>query len=270
MLKSSNFSESRSKNSVKLVQQFFIEMINKLHDDDHFLELSREREKNYAMTSTDRWWEILTILANKKRDISKMAVLDIGTSPFTFLLRELSRNVTTIDLTNHLKERCEQAAIEFFKGGIPDSLRLLQDNHFDCIFCLEVIEHLHVNPVKILGKLHKKLKSGGILILSTPNLACLDNRIRLLFNKKLDHFTYPPYDDNPLFVHGHMHDRIFMPPELLDYASTVGFSQSRLRYHVSYPSIEITDYRNPGKLIRYLLRHIIPSLSSHVILIAKK
>lgn len=146
----------------------------------------------------------------------------------------------------------------------------IPNDYFDCIYCLEVLEHVHVNPVTILKELRRKLSGGGLLILSTPNMACLGNRIRLAFNKKLLHYTYPPYSDNPCPIHGHRHDRVFMPPELIEYASQVGFSRSRLKYHLRYPPFAEINFYNPVKWFGLLLRIFLPSLRSITVLVAEK
>ena len=50
---------------------------------------------------------------------------------------------------------------------------------FDLVFAGEVIEHI-VDTTAFLKESHRVLKRGGKLILTTPNLASLENRLRLL------------------------------------------------------------------------------------------
>ena len=245
-------------------------MRDSLCDDDNYLELSREREKIYTLKSVERWWEALNYFAETGRDIPNSKVLDVGTSPFTFLLNDLFSEVTSLDLTDHLKKRCLENEITFVEGGLSDDMPQIPDKHFDCIYCLEVLEHIHVNPVEVLRELRGKLSEGGILILSTPNMACMGNRVRLIFNRKLLHYTYPPYSDNPCPIHGHRHDRVFMPHELLDYAMESGFSKSKLKYHLRYPPFSDVNFYNPRKWPGLLLRSVFPSLRSITVLIAEK
>ena len=54
------------------------------------------------------------------------------------------------------------------------------DDHFDLVTNLEVIEHL-CSADNLLAEIHRILKPGGSLVLSTPNLASWVNRILLLF-----------------------------------------------------------------------------------------
>lgn len=47
----------------------------------------------------------------------------------------------------------------------------------DAVVLTEVIEHLFVNPLFCLTEINRILKPGGMLLLSTPNLRCIKNRI---------------------------------------------------------------------------------------------
>ena len=53
------------------------------------------------------------------------------------------------------------------------------ENTFDCVVCCEVIEHI-VDTDRLLSELKRVLKPGGVLVLSTPNLASALNRVFVL------------------------------------------------------------------------------------------
>lgn len=57
---------------------------------------------------------------------------------------------------------------------------------FGCVIAAEIIEHLY-DTDKFLEDVKRVLKKDGILTISFPNVACLTNRLRLLFN------IYPRY-----------------------------------------------------------------------------
>jgi SAM-dependent methyltransferase len=44
------------------------------------------------------------------------------------------------------------------------------DNSFEVVVCMEVIEHLLHDPMAMLVEIHRVLKPGGALVLTTPNL----------------------------------------------------------------------------------------------------
>jgi SAM-dependent methyltransferase len=53
------------------------------------------------------------------------------------------------------------------------------DSSFDAVFSLEGIEHLE-NRFLFLREVHRVLRPGGVLVLTTPNTAALRSRVRFL------------------------------------------------------------------------------------------
>jgi SAM-dependent methyltransferase len=54
-------------------------------------------------------------------------------------------------------------------------------NNADCAVFTEVLEHLHYYCAPLgLSRINRALKHGGVLILTTPNIASLFRRLRLL------------------------------------------------------------------------------------------
>jgi SAM-dependent methyltransferase len=49
--------------------------------------------------------------------------------------------------------------------SLPD-----KDESFDAVFCLEVLEHLRRDPLAFMNEIHRVLRPGGSLFLSTPNM----------------------------------------------------------------------------------------------------
>jgi SAM-dependent methyltransferase len=61
----------------------------------------------------------------------------------------------------------------------------LDISNADCAVFTEVLEHLHYYYVPlVLNKINRALKHGGVLILTTPNIASLFRRLRLLLGKQ--------------------------------------------------------------------------------------
>ena len=58
----------------------------------------------------------------------------------------------------------------------------LKDDSVDIVVAGEILEHL-INPFKFLLEIKRILKKNGELILSTPNIACLKSRIKMIFGK---------------------------------------------------------------------------------------
>ncbi len=75
-----------------------------------------------------------------------------------------------------------------------------EDNFFDSISFLEVIEHLSIEKLPfVASEIARVLKKGGYFYLSTPNLASLENRLLLMFKARL--FLYMPQAQEAIFDH---------------------------------------------------------------------
>lgn len=61
-----------------------------------------------------------------------------------------------------------------------DNLPYLE-NSFDLITCTEVVEHLE-NYRHVLREMHRVLKNGGTLVVTTPNILNLKSRFRFFFS----------------------------------------------------------------------------------------
>lgn len=81
------------------------------------------------------------------------------------------------------------------------------DDSIDHIVACEIIEHMR-SPHSFLREIRRVLKPGGILIVTTPNICCLKNRIKLLCGKfpvnvaMADFYRYwTDVDNAPLLAH---------------------------------------------------------------------
>ena len=63
------------------------------------------------------------------------------------------------------------------------------DESFDVVLFCEVIEHLQTDPVAAIEEIHRVLRPGGRLVLTTPNVARLENVARLVAGANI----YDPY-----------------------------------------------------------------------------
>lgn len=70
---------------------------------------------------------------------------------------------------------------------------------FDVVLAQEVIEHIE-NPWKFVRDIASSLEKGGYIIISTPNVASLQSKIKFLFSSHFAWFTPEclPYHINPI------------------------------------------------------------------------
>jgi 2-polyprenyl-3-methyl-5-hydroxy-6-metoxy-1,4-benzoquinol methylase len=70
---------------------------------------------------------------------------------------------------------------QIFQNNIEDGTEF-KNGFFDTVICADVIEHV-VNIRPALSEIHRVLKSGGRLVVTTPNIAAFRRRVQLLFGK---------------------------------------------------------------------------------------
>lgn len=79
----------------------------------------------------------------------------------------------------------EKASVNFKKiicSTVEDAIHQLPDDYFDCIVFNDVLEHL-LHPDRVLRSLHGKLRAGGCVVASVPNVRFMPNLYQLIVNK---------------------------------------------------------------------------------------
>ena len=121
------------------------------------------------------------------------------------------------------------------------------DNTFDLVTWCEVIEHLTENPVHTLAEIHRVLKPGGALVLSTPNASRADSIANFLAGRNI----YDPYHlGAPL--KGSRHSREYTFSELHELLEGCGYAIDRME--------DIDIYGTPSrnrKAFRWVMNHAI-------------
>ncbi|MBN1135260.1 MAG: class I SAM-dependent methyltransferase [Anaerolineae bacterium] len=121
-------------------------------------------------------------LRSRVRAVTRLAnggrLLDLGCGSGGFL-REMQRlpgwQVQGIELSQEMAAfGREQLGLEVQAGTLEEAR--LPDDAFDVVTMWDVLEHLP-DPLSALREIHRILKSGGVLISSSPNAASLDARL---------------------------------------------------------------------------------------------
>lgn len=92
-----------------------------------------------------------------------------------------------------------------------------EDSSFDVVVFCEIIEHLLMDPVAVLREIKRVLKPEGKLILSTPNVARLENVLRLAVGANI----YDPYSGHGPYGR---HNREYTKHELFSLLDYLGFT----------------------------------------------
>ena len=133
---------------------------------------------------------------------AEMKLLELGANPyFTTVLLSKFRNAT-LELANYFDgAECEGSQTVFIEltgetlnfpyqqFNVETDRFPYEDNSFHVVLFCEIIEHLLADPVHALTEIKRVLKPGGSLILTTPNVARLENAEKILAGQNI----YDPY-----------------------------------------------------------------------------
>jgi len=114
---------------------------------------------------------------------------------------------------------CTLVGANFLREGLP-----FADGTYAMVTFSETLEHLPVERVNfVLGEIGRVLRPGGLVIMSSPNQASMENRIRLLKGKSILELPNPSAVATGTF--GHI--RLYTPEEITEMMTERGFTLER-------------------------------------------
>lgn len=145
---------------------------------------------------------------------SEGPVLDVGCGRGEFLRCLKRENISALglDWDEYFVDKCKGEGFDTSNANVNVFLSDLDDSYLAGISCFRVIEHMDkINMLRFLKNAYKKLKSGGVLLIETPNPTNLSTFT--------DSFYIYPTRLNP--VH----------PETLRFlASMIGFEEIEIKF----------------------------------------
>jgi glycosyltransferase involved in cell wall biosynthesis/SAM-dependent methyltransferase len=185
-----------------------------------------EELKTYVEADFRRFVYTLALVPEK----SGQRILELGANPYftTTLLRKFRD--ADLHLANFFDqsgpEGKQRVAIHSTGEVIEYSYRQFNieaegfpydDNFFDLVLFCEIIEHLLSDPVHALTEIIRVLKPGGDLVLTTPNVARLDNVRKIVAGENV----YDPYSGHGPYGR---HNREYTQEDLFSLLSANGFT----------------------------------------------
>jgi methionine biosynthesis protein MetW len=135
---------------------------------------------------------------------------------------ELYTDVHGCDISQEALSIAQQPGITCHRVDLNQDTLPFESLGFDAVTALEVIEHLF-DPPTFLNEVHRILKPGGQLILSTPNFRKIKNLLRLFGKGRFPKTS----GDNEGWDGGHL--AYFTRKDLLHLLDRTGFTPSRTR-----------------------------------------
>lgn len=137
--------------------------------------IHRKKQKNKLQAA-----QVSAIVSYFSQNVSYGRLLEVGCGYgfFTKIANPYSRYQVAIDLRKGIPQSVLKRGVMFIKSS--GCLLPFEDNSFDCVFSMDVIEHVE-DDVSFLRENIRVLKSGGMFIVGTPNRKRLSLKLRNLF-----------------------------------------------------------------------------------------
>jgi SAM-dependent methyltransferase len=151
------------------------------------LEFHRTRYAEAFAFDELRWSRIKPCLkmieAEQKRRGRKLTILDVGCGDGTVSRLFLKAGqVLGIDIVPEFVEHAIEKGIEAKAADVTQDGLPFPEGSMDVVYAGALIEHLY-DPEFFLRECHRVLAEEGIILLSTPNIASLTSRLRMLFGR---------------------------------------------------------------------------------------
>lgn len=145
-------------------------------------EYQNEHYSNYNSFDSTKYYLFKIVRMLKNNNIKFKNVLDVGCADgsfLAFLKGKFHIQAKGIDISEKAIEKAKKKGLDARIADVEEGLPF-KNNSFDLVISSEVIEHVYDTDY-FLKELNRVLKPNGTLVLTTPNLASLINRVRLLF-----------------------------------------------------------------------------------------
>ncbi len=209
----------------------------------------REENERYLTDHMRRFYETLKALPHGNQGEK---LLELGAAPYfmSLMLKQFSNY--SIFLSNGYKigihtksairliknDPCEEHTFNYLTFNAEIDCFPYPDHSFDIVLCCELLEHLILDPTHMLSEIHRILKPGGRVLITTPNVLVLRNLVSLLKYKRNIYYPYSSYG-----VYGR-HNREWTLEEVTQFISGCGFSIENAEIVDTYP------HRGYSKLLK--------------------
>jgi len=232
-------------------------------------------EKEYYLTNKKRYNYLFELLKNQIKPGDTVLDIGIGLGHLAILLKhEIDCQITGLDLSEFYKSRLEKFDIKLSTYKLGEmNFEDIRDGKFDFIIFSETLEHI-VSPLpqEIFNNMSTVLKSGGKVLITTPNLARLYNRLFLL---KGSNPLNPDWSvEETGYEQGYKHVRLFTANDLKYYLKNSNFKIDKIYFeNLEKPNFKDKRYGWQSKIVlsfEALFSKVFPKLSQTITILAHK
>ena len=159
----------------------------KMNLDEALINLSKKipyDEKNYFEEHSHRFQMTVELVLSILKKQGNCKILDVSTyrGHIPILLKMVSdHEIHANEHSEFGKEKLQKDGITLKKWEISTMKAPYESNRFDLVLFNETLEHLIFLPHPVLIEIKRILKTGGFIVLTTPNILALFRRIKFLF-----------------------------------------------------------------------------------------
>jgi 2-polyprenyl-3-methyl-5-hydroxy-6-metoxy-1,4-benzoquinol methylase len=181
-------------------------------------------------------WERFRLCARRLPQGGKVLSLGAG-GAYVERLLVLARQavVTVADFAQAVEEHrpeYDRYGFQTVACDLSQSWQISADAAFDMALSFEIMEHLPIPPHKHLESMVRYLKPGGLMVVSTPNLARLSTISHLLRGKPV--FCSPDQMFAPVgFDNEGVHRREYVATEIMEAMRQAGLQYPEVHYIVN-------------------------------------
>lgn len=196
--------------------------------------------------------------ANNSINQNKISVLELAASSgdISEKLMKMGYNVIASDIDDNVLLKAKEKGLKVINFDVMEPFPFDNDT-FDGIFAGEIIEHIY-DVGAFLSECNRILKKNGLIVLTTPNLATLQDRIKFLFGVS-------PRQIDPLHEYICLHIRPFTLSKLKEVLAKKGFKTQKVKSN--FVSIR---KRNKRIIDSRLFAILFPQIGGSLILAASK
>lgn len=148
--------------------------------------INTEREKFYRKALMEYKYRRFVKEVDSRVAIDSWLDVGCGSADFVSFLNGKIQKVAGVEPSNKLRKVIAKKNIQNIYKDISE----IEDNSFDCISEMDVIEHIHSNSLdNHIIELKRKLNSNGVICGSTPNI----KSVNFLLRGPTDPMFAPPF-----------------------------------------------------------------------------
>ncbi len=197
--------------------------------------------KEYVKVHRQRFFYTLDLIPRT----SGLRILELGAGPYgftTMMTQGLDRPELVLchHVGGHFGDTVQiPASVPGFKDlqfparqfNIESERWPLESGKFDVVLCMEILEHLLLDPYTVFSEARRVLAPGGKFILTTPNIASFVGLQAMLEIRSP--YTYGVYSRNGSYGR---HNREYVPHEIEQLGHSTGFDTELLTTRDFYTS----------------------------------